>query len=212
MQDKYTIRDFLVYFITGLYLLLTTLYCYKGALLNFLSISPSNVKDYSAIIIFFMLPGLYILGHAVHGVDLIIFKIGNFLLDFKKKHVQTLSKYCLLKIIHFLCVVVTGNRIAGILNSKNITSHIFWKMLSRLQYEGKSEKAEYWVLMADLFKGLTQISFWWSIYYLKSSKAEFTISIVLTVLFWFRGRHMATNFVSTVNNTYEVRNEQPVAV
>jgi hypothetical protein len=208
MQDKYTIRDFLVYFLTGLFLLLTLLNKFNHSLLDYFTITKTDIKDNSAVTIFLLIPGLYILGHTVHGLDLATFKFGRLLWDFKVKHESKLKKFKVLWLFNRVNILVNGNKVTGILNSKNIKSKIFWKKATRIQYEGKFDKLEYWLLMNDLFKGLSLISLGWTLFYsFKFSTIEFFFYCSLTVLFWYRARHFATNFVTTVNHTFDIATE-----
>lgn len=208
MTDKYTIRDFLVYFLTGLYLLVTFFYKFDNSMLDYFRITKADIKDNSALTIFLLLPGLYILGHIVHGIDLFIFKIGRFIWDIKNKQATKLKKFMVLWFFNTLNFVINGNRVTGILNRRPQNTHDFWQKANELQYLSKFDKSEYWNLMNDLFKGLTLVSLGWAIfYYNQHDKLNTIISSTLTVIFWYRARHMATNFVSTVNNTWDAKKE-----
>lgn len=206
MADKYTIRDFLVYFLTGLFLLVTLMYKFDSSLLTYFRITQTDIKDNSALTIFLLVPGLYILGHIIHGIDLLAFKSGRYVWDFKEKHKVNLKKFKLLWFFSTLNFIINGNRVTGILNGRPQNTHDFWQKASELQYLGKFDKSEYWNLMNDLFKGLTLISLGWTIfYYVNHDKLNTVISSTLVILFWYRARHMATNFVSTVNNTWDAK-------
>ncbi|ABG58448.1 hypothetical protein [Cytophaga hutchinsonii] len=205
MTDKYTIRDFFAYLLIGIFLLLTLLFEFKASLFHFFQISQRGIKDNPATILFLLIPGLYLLGHIVHGVDLIITKIGMYIWDFKKKSYKSIL---IKRTLSFLNFVVNGYRQVGILNSQStqINNHIsFRKKVCELQYEGKYSSSEYWNLMNELFKGLTLITFGWSIYYLTQCILNYSlIYFLLTCLFWYRARFMVVNYVSMVNNTYNI--------
>ncbi len=206
MADKYTIRDFLVYFLTGLFLLVTLMYKFDISLLDYFRITKVDIKDNSALTVFLLIPGLYILGHIIHGIDLLTFKSGRYVWDFKEKHNAKLKKCKMLWFFNTINFVINGNRVTGILNARPQKTHDFWQRASKLQYLGKFDKSEYWNLMNDLFKGLTLISLSWSIFYCYDhDKLNTIVSSILAILFWYRARHMATNFVSTVNNTWDAK-------
>lgn len=208
MADKYTIRDFLVYFLTGLFLLVTLMYKFDSSLTDYFRISQTNIKDNSALTIFLLVPGLYILGHIVHGLDLVSFKIGRCLWDFKEKYKVNLKKFKIFWLFNVANFIINGNRVTGILNSIPQDTHKFWKQASELQFQGKFDRAEYWNLMNDLFKGLSLISIGWTVfYYTHNDKLNAVASVILAILFWYRARHMATNFVSIVNNTWNAKEE-----
>lgn len=208
MADKYTFRDFLVYFLTGLFLLVTLMYRFDNSLLDYFRITQTDIKDNSALTIFLLIPGLYILGHIVHGIDLLTFKIGRYVWDFMGKHVTKLKKFKVFWFINTLNFIINGNRVTGILNSRQQNTQEFWQRASELQYLGKFDKSEYWNLMNDLFKGLSLISLGWTIFYYNDhDKLNLIVSSTFTIIFWYRARHMATNFVSTVNNTWAAKQE-----
>lgn len=213
MADKYTIRDFLVYFLTGLFLLVTLLYRFDNSLLGYFRISRIDIKDNSALTVFLLVPGLYIVGHIIHGIDLLTFKSGRYVWDFKEKYEASLKRINMFWFFNTLNFIINGNRVTGILNGREQNTHDFWQKVSMLQFLGKFDRSEYWNLMNDLFKGLTLISLGWTIFFcIDHDKLNSATSLILAVLFWYRARHMATNFVSTVNNTWEAKGESQPSV
>jgi hypothetical protein len=204
MKDKYTVRDFLVYFLTGLFLLLTLLYKFNTSLLEYFEISKADIKDNSVITAFLLIPGLYIVGHIVHGFDSVTYKFGRYIWRIRVKKKTSLKKYKLFWLFSILNGILNGNKVAGILNQKKIKSNSFWMQAAKLQNNGKYDKSEYFFLMNDLFKGITLISFGWAIFYFYNhSKSQFIFSVGLAILFWFRARHFAVVFVQSVNNIYK---------
>ena len=202
MTDKYTVRDFLVYFITGLFLLLTLLYRFGISLLEFFRITQTDIKDNSALTVFLLIPLLYILGHIVHAIDLLLLKSGQYIWKFKEKYSLKLKKFKIFWIFNFFNFIISGNRVTGILNEKRQNRGTFWKRVHELRHESKTSNSEYWYLMSDLHKGLALICIAWTILYLcECDKINTIISATLAFLFWIRARHMAKNFVSTINNT-----------
>jgi hypothetical protein len=204
MKDKYTVRDFLVYFLTGLFLLLTLLYKFNNLLLEYFDVSKADIKDNSVITVFLLIPGLYIVGHIIHGFDSVTYKCGRHIWRIRIKKKQTLKKYKIFWLFSILNRILNGNKVAGILNLKEIKSKSFWMQAAKLQNEGKFDKSEYFFLMNDLFKGLTLISFGWTIFYCcHYSKPQLIFSAGLSILFWFRARHFAVVFVQSVSNLYK---------
>lgn len=188
MSEKYTFRDFMVYFLSGLYLLLTLLYEFDISLLKYFKIEKEDIMRNPSLTIFLLVPGLYLLGQVVHGIDLLIFKIGRRIEDYALK-----NNYWLID--KFNCFF-NGNRIAGIIaKNSNPPKEQFWELATRYN----SPKSEYWLVINDLLKGLYIISMFWLFYNLL--KCNFGISLIylfLTFIFWYRGRHTATNYVSSV--------------
>ena len=227
MSDKYTIRDFLVYFITGLFLLVTLLYRFGTSLLGFFGITITDIKDNYALTIFLLVPGLYILGHLVHAIDLLFLKSGKCLWKLKVKYSLKPKKFIMFWILNFFNFVFNGNRVTGILNAKPISTsgkaaingnsvtdvlkakkkirEQFWKRVHELRYKGK-DNLEYWYLMSDLFKGLTLICIAWTISYsYELDIVNIIMYATFAILFWYRARYMAKTFVSTINNTRELQ-------
>ncbi|ABG57931.1 hypothetical protein [Cytophaga hutchinsonii] len=195
MVDKYSVRDFFAYFLVGLFLLLTLLYQFKILLYNYFSISIEDVKSTPSIVIFLLIPSLYLLGHIVHSIDSIIGRIGNYIEEKSTKH----------KFVIFLFKCVNGNRLLGNLKSEEIDFPFFNEKVNKLQFEDKYRQLEYWNLMNELFKGLTLISFSWMLFYIINfSSLKFFIALVLTFLFWYRARFMAKKYILLVNNTYDL--------
>jgi hypothetical protein len=203
MADKYTIRDFIVYFITGLFLLLILLYKFGISFLEFFKITQTDIKDNPTLTIFFLIPMLYILGHLVHAVDVVLIKIGQYIWHFIKKYTLELKRFKILWIFKFFNYIINGNRVNGILNAKNEDIEKFWKKVHRLQYESKS--GAWNNLMSDLHRGLALICLMCAIlYFWEYDKINTIISAILTILFWYRAKYMAGNFVLAIKNTNEL--------
>jgi len=189
MSEKYTFRDFMVYFLSGLYILLTLLYEFDISLLKYFKIEKEDITQNPSLTIFLLVPGLYLLGQVVHGIDLLIFKIGRHIEGYALK-----NNYWL---IDKLNCFFNGNRIAGIIaKNRNPRNEKFWKLATKYN----SPKSEYWLVINDLLKGLYIISMFWLFYNLLT--CNFGISLIflfLTFIFWYRGRHTATNYVSSVS-------------
>lgn len=208
MNDKYTLRDFLVYFSTGIYLLLTVLYEFKLTFLKFFSISQIDILENKTITIFLLIPTLYLIGQIIHGIDLVFFKIGRFIWDLKvywdKRNFWFAS--ILITLLNF---IFNGHRISGNLNRLYVPTKDFWIMASNLQLKDIYSKVEYWNIMNDLFKGLTLISIFWIMYYsIHYSFNNRLFYIVISLIFWYRARHMAVNFISSTRNIYTLENNQ----
>lgn len=206
MNDKYTLRDFLVYFTTGIYLLMTVLYEFQLSFLNYFSISQKELLENITITIFLLIPILYLIGQIIHGIDLLFFKFGRYIWDLKcffdKK-----NYWFGIGLINALNFLFNGYRVSGNLNQRKIPTKDFWKMASKLQLNNSFSKVEYWNLMNDLFKGLTLISVFWITYYsINYSPNNRLFYIVTFIIFWYRARHMATNFISSTKNIFNTSN------
>src|SRR6266496_106300 len=94
MNEKYTIRDFLVYLTTGSFVLLTLLYHFKNSLFRFFQIDIHSIEKTTTLYVLLLIPGLYLVGHIVQGVDyILLFKVGNYMKKAAKKKNQIISKF-----------------------------------------------------------------------------------------------------------------------
>lgn len=210
MTDKFTLRDFLVFFLNGVFMLITLLYEFNYGLLDFFKIDPNEIEKNSTVTVFLLVPGLYILGQFIHGLDLFFFKLGRICNDFMNDHKILLEK-CKLKILFkFFNYVINGNRVTGILDEKDQNIQEFWRIVSKLQCDDKFNKSEYWYLTKDMFSGFSSILFFWSIYYcfVENDFLLVVISFTLALTCWYRARYMAANFITTVMNTYNALEKQ----
>jgi hypothetical protein len=187
MDSKFTIRDFLVYFLTGLFLLLSLLYQFKGRLFEFFEINISLIKDTSAIYIFFLLPGLYLLGHFVQSVDHLLNVI--------------IHKLYQQKVASKLFIPFLSHRIHFQVTKRKLSVDTFWKNCSKLIVNNAYEHPHYWNLMHQLFEGLTLITTGWCIYFLYHFLfMKFLLAFFLTIVFWIRAKRMAELFIKTVED------------
>jgi hypothetical protein len=187
MDSKFTIRDFLVYFLTGLFLLLSLLYQFKGRLFYFFDINTSLIKDASALYIFFLLPGLYLLGHFVQSVDHLV----NIIMH--RLYQQ--------KIAPKLFIPFLSYRIDFQVTKAKLSVDAFWKNCSKLIINNAYEHPHYWNLMHQLFEGLTLITSGWCIYFLYHLLfKKFLLAFFLTIVFWLRAKRMAELFIKTVED------------
>jgi hypothetical protein len=112
MADKYTIRDFLVYFMLGLFLFIS-LWCWFGdSLLEFFKLKKININKNSNLIVFLLIPGLYVLGHFVGAIDSFLFRVECCIL----KSLEGCLPKCFFNI---LSNVIYGNVTKGILKKVN---------------------------------------------------------------------------------------------
>lgn len=202
MNDKFTIRDFFVFFLCGvaaLFSLLITQYKYAFDFITWLNKDENKsikefIKDYSTIFGFLSIPFFYFLGQIIQSLDVlfiaIIKKIRNI--------IKIKSGNIIFKTINY---VFDRYRITGSLTLQNIDVEIFWQKTAKLQVENKYSSCEYWYVMNDLFKGLTLTCLVLGLFSLISGNNAW-IMISLSILFWFRAKHFVDNFIRSVIKTY----------
>ena len=194
MENKFTIKDFLVYYLTGFYVVIVLALLF----LKVDSISFCLLEKYSTLIIIFSIPLIYLIGQTTHGIDLILFEIAISLwkFNFNNKFLKSLRYY--FNTLH----------VDGIVIIKNSDRDLFWKKVNRLQIKNKYSHLDYWILMNDLFKGLFIVSFISlivSILFL--NKINIITFLLLSIIFFHRASVMALNFYKNVLLTWEISEE-----
>ena len=220
MTDKFTVRDLLVYFMTGLFLFLILLnQIGYEKLLSFFNIDINEIIiEKNSFIAFLagilLISALYILGHLVCAITLVITReIGHRCIDCIEKITKlekSSPKFKGLKILIGIDFVINSNRVAGVLKKEGEgkTRDQFWKRVHELRHNDMAVSADYWNFMGDLFQGLSLICLFWALLcFCKSEWAVMIAAIVLMLLFWMRARYMAINFVKTVINTWDCKIE-----
>ena len=146
-MDKFTIRDILVFFITGLVGLLLFSILYQSNVIEFYNENHSVIMEASTIILLIGSPIVYLLGHFISSMEDVLFMFG--------KKARTLAKrFWVFKPLDFL---FNGYRVQTILLEFEISTRDFWKMYSKAQINNSSSLSEYWHIMSDLFKNIFTI-------------------------------------------------------
>ena len=217
MTDKFTVRDLLVYFMTGLFLFLILLnQIGPEKLLEFFNIDINKTIIESNSFLAFLagillISALYILGHLVCAFTLVITKIiGEPCIDKISKLEKSLPKSKVLKILIGIDLVINRNRVAGVLKKEGNgkTRDQFWKRVHELRHNDTAVSADYWNFMSDLFHGLTLTCLFWAFLCGFNRECKTMIAaIFLMLLFWMRAKYMTKNFVTTIINTWDCKIE-----
>lgn len=218
MTDKFTLRDFLVYFTTGSLTVISLSVLFFKPLFDETSLFLANhmyIKEFSSLLIVLLIPLLYFIGHIIHGIDYQTLKSYKFI--HKKLTKKGWRKCFIIEWIRiFLHFVMYKNRvIESILNEnkKNKTwksEDFFWIDCAILQKDGTFSSAEYWYTLNDLFKGLTII------FLLSFIIAFLTCQIIIGIFFFglylicnFRAMQFAEFFVQTVKRLINQQTTTP---
>lgn len=210
MNDKFTFRDFLVYFLTGMALIIGLLIVNYEIIYRILNPDSqeyeaqknllSFIKDNNTFLALVSIPVIYFIGQIVHSIDTIFYFFGRLLWRASGKFdnpgvAGTFGK----KVLSILIALINGYRITGTLNRMKIDVETFWQKSAKLQVANQYASSEYWYVMNDLFKGLTLISFCLLIIY----SAWWKLLLILTFLFALRARYFAENFIRSVEKSEE---------
>lgn len=184
MTDKFTLRDFLVYSLVGLTATLI-FYTYEPTLVNS---TLKGLKDFSDFATIIFVPVFYLIGHLIMGVDDII--LNNLLYrPIKKKNIKDSCWFWKGYIYLFF-----GYRNQGLKKSNEIDDDDFLKTCDRLLAENHYDKAEYYQVMSDLFKGVF-ICLVTSIIY-RLFHCNYNLwEIGLTAIVWYRARAFSSYYV-----------------
>lgn len=184
MTDKFTLRDFLVYSLVGLTASLI-FYTYEPCLINS---TLKSLKDFSDFALIILVPVFYLIGHIIMGVDDIIFN--NLLYrPIKKKKIK--KSNCFWKTYIYL---IFGYRNQGLKKTNEINDDDFLKTCDKLLDENRYDRAEYYQVMSDLFKGVFICLISSIIFRLFNCYFNFW-EIGLTMIVWYRARVFSSYYV-----------------
>ena len=207
MSDKFTLRDFLVYFTTGSLTLLSIDLLFFREILTIISDFFEKYKfvtDFSGLLIVLAVPLIYFIGHLIHGLG--FFSLKTYKIIHKKLNDWNLRKYKIVEwirlILHFFMYknkvinsIIQENKDKKTWNSEEE----FWIDCAKLQKNGKFVSSEYWYTLNDLFKGLYTTFLFSSLIAFVTCKIG--LGFIFTGLFLichFRAIQFADYFVKTV--------------
>jgi hypothetical protein len=192
MNDKFTIRDFFAYFLSGIAVLLFLFVNNYKNVTEYLFSNKDALKDYTSLVIFFSIPIAYFLGQILHGIDTVFFFFAKVCRKIKR---GSFCWYALYPLIFLL----SGHRISGYLFLKKENIEDFWSNCAKLQVEKNYAPSEYWYVMNDLFKGLALACFIFCIVSIFCYTKMFVFGyLLLSMIFWFRAYFFAKSFVESV--------------
>jgi hypothetical protein len=207
MSDKFTLRDFLVYFTTGTLTVLSMVLLFFNEILSLLSDFFEKYKfvtDFSGLLIVLTVPLVYVIGHLIHVLDFFSLKTYKFI--HKRLNGSKLRKHKIVEwirlIVHFF---MYKNRIINSIIQENKDNKTwnneqeFWIDCAKLQKEEKFVYSEYWYTLNDLFKGLYITFLFSSIISFVTCKIGIGLIFVgLFLICHFRAIQFADYFVKTV--------------
>lgn len=189
MTDKFNIRDFLVYFISGsVFFVSVLLPFYDNSELRSLLVLIS--KHYIELFIFLSIPILYVIGHLINSFDFILNRLGQ------RKIIKKIKPIFLL---------LNGHRITYEYESNKESAASFWNKVGALQLKNAFSSTEYWLILNDLHKVIHltfSLSMILSIIYAKY--ILFIVFLILSILMWYRAKVFAKFFVKNVRRNFDL--------
>lgn len=204
--DKFTFRDFFVFFLSGI----SALFCLLITQYEHVSLKDGSIllkinkieydfffKGYLTALGLLSIPFFYLLGHLIHGVDDLV-NYWTKLIRGEKKTGK--PKNWIFKILHF---IFFENRVNGHLERKGEVVDDFWQKFAYLQMGSQSATADYWYVLNELFKGVTITCFGFGVYaFFFGGKNEGYLFLLMFV-FWERAHYFAKRFYMNVTKVYK---------
>lgn len=200
MGDKFTVRDFFTYILSGCCVYLCFFIIEYYMIQEFVKEHKNFIKDYSTLLLFISLPILYFTGQILQSLDMLLYFIGKGI----KKRIDNPEK-SKQKIYLFLYKIISRHRITGNLMLKGIIDSEFWKKCNALELASKYSHAEYSYILNDLFKGVLILTSVCTVYtFVKEDYYLCIFFFINTFLSWLRAIHYANIFVDTVNSSHQI--------
>lgn len=207
MSDRFTLRDFLVYFTTGAMTVVSIDVIFYNKILQEATVffcKYNFINEFSGLFIVLAVPLIYFIGHLVHGLDFFSLKtykcIHKKLTDWKWRRFMIIE--WIRQVLHFF---MYKNRVINSVIQENKrtktwnTDEDFWIDCAKLQKDGKFGPAEYWYTLNDLLKGLYTTFLFSSIIAFIACKTGLGVTfVVLFLICHFRAIQFADFFVQTV--------------
>lgn len=200
-SDKFTFRDFFVFFLSGV----SAVFCFiitQYDTIIFEINKPENVdmknfvKEYSTVFSLLSIPGMYMLGHFIHGCDDLV----NFWTKLIRGRKKTRKPKCL--IFHGPHLIAYENRINGYLERREEDVNEFWQKFAYLQINNQAQNADYWYVMNELFKGVTLTCLIFGFYGLFTDGKNEGYMFLFVFVFWERAHYFAKRFYMNVTKVY----------
>jgi len=207
MTTNFTFRDFIVYLLTGLTLLLCIGLIFFDDIFTLTTSFFTKyqfIKEFSFLVTIFLIPFIYLTGHIIGTTDYLTLKYYVWLHK-KLRDKTNCFAQSFLKINHLIfyrhriVYQIVRHWKSDKIDKSFKTTEEFWRLCAKLQKENHYSPAEYWYILNDLFKGVSLVFLISTI--IATIKHEWTLAIafvILTALFFYRAIQYAEFFIETV--------------
>jgi hypothetical protein len=210
MTTNFRVRDFFVYLLTGLTLIISIglifhkeLFCFT---VDFFT-KYQFVKDFAFLVTILLIPTIYLLGNIIGSLSYELLQLFIFSDKSFKKNNKQLSKWKI-RILIWLQIILYRQRVVyavvmftktDMLNKPFNNINEFWTTCAKLQIEKIYAPAEYWYLINELFNSVNLIFFISTIIsFLTGHWILAIIYFFLTIFAFRRARQYADHFITTV--------------
>jgi len=210
MTTNFTLRDFFVYLLTGLILILSVGFVFQNEIFN-LSLTFFEkydfINEFSFLITIFLIPVIYILGHLIGSINYNLLKFYVWIHP-RLKRSGTKNQRLKLEVLQILQKMLYRQRVVykiiKIYNPSPNNNPIdkveeFWTICASLQVGKIYTHAEYWYVLNELFNSINLIFFISTfLAILHGQWILFSIFFFLTILAFNRAKQYSEHFVKTV--------------
>lgn len=216
MTTNFTLRDFFVYLLTGLTLIICVWTIYFDDIfkwtIDFFS-KYEFIKDFSFLVTIFLAPAIYLLGHLIGSLSYILLKLYVWLdkRNFFKREMPKWKYSILMKLQQLLYRQRVVYAITTYTKSDKDeklfkTVSEFWTICAKLQIEKIYAPAEYWYVLNELFNSINLIFFVSTILSFMSGHWILgAVYFILTIFAFKRAKQYAYHFIQTVCNLTTAR-------
>jgi hypothetical protein len=216
MTTNFTLRDFFVYLLTGLTLIICVGTIFVGDIfiwsIDFFS-KYEFIKDFSFLVTIFLVPAIYLLGHIIGSLSFNLLQLYVWF-DKRKFFKRQMPKWKYFILIKLQQLLYRQRVVYAIINYtksdkaeklfKNFGE--FWTICAKLQIEKIYAPAEYWYVLNELFNSINLIFFISTIISLMTGHWILgVIYFILTIFAFKRARQYADHFIQTVCNLTTAR-------
>lgn len=213
MEIKFTVRDILVYFLTGIGLVFMLMVLFFKEIMDYQeAIFEVLPKENQTLIIILLIPLIYLLGHIADSIDLIRLKIASL-----SKPKESNRKFWY-KLKRFVYLILVGDRVTGIIykqkGKNNISEELrfseFWESVNYNQVKGKYNVSEYFEALKDLFSALQSVALVGIFVSMIFGNWIAMIPLLfILILFWLKTSYYSEVFIASVDNVYKILKEEP---
>lgn len=216
MTTNFTLRDFFVYLLTGLTLIICvgTIFfedIFKWTI-DFFS-KYEFIKDFSFLVTIFLIPAIYLLGHIFGSLSYNLLQLYVWL-DKRKFFNREMPKwkyFILIKlqqllyrqrVVYAITTYIKSNKKEKLFK----TVGEFWTICAKLQIEKIYAPAEYWYILNELFNSINLIFFVSTILsFMTGHWILGAVYFILTIFAFKRAKQYADHFIQTVCNLTTAR-------
>ncbi len=218
MTTNFTLRDFFVYLLTGLTLMICFGTIFQNEIFRWTIDFFDKyvfITDFAFLVTILLIPTIYLIGQLIGSLSYNLLKLFVWLDNgYFKRPISKFKFYWLMifqKLLYRQRVVYAINKYL----KKNTTEkpfrnvEEFWYTCAKLQIDRIYAPAEYWYVLNELFNSLNLVFFLSTI--ISFSCGHWILGIIfglLTIIAYRRARQYADHFIQTVCNLTTARHSQ----